>query len=246
MAERTVLIIAYYFPPMGLSGVQRTLKFVKYLPENGWKPVVLTTAPTSFYAFDDTLDDDLRNEEIYIYRTAPKSADDLQSPKILKFRSYFIQRLGRAFLQTIYQPDRFIKWKKSALLLSEKIFAQHKIDVVFATAPPFTDFILAQEISKKFNVPFVADYRDLWVDNPYHFYATPFHKNYSIKLEKELLTTAEKIVVVTRHSKEVMLKRYGFLSHNDIAIIPHVQLLIPAYFRMTEHQNIFLKLYQIF
>ena len=52
---RKVLVIAYYFPPMGLSGVQRTAKFVKYLPKYGWKPTVLTVAPTGYYAVDNTL-----------------------------------------------------------------------------------------------------------------------------------------------------------------------------------------------
>ena len=51
-----VLVIAYYFPPMGLSGVQRTLKFVKYLPETGWRPIVLTTTErTPYYAYDESL-----------------------------------------------------------------------------------------------------------------------------------------------------------------------------------------------
>ncbi|MBI3579799.1 MAG: glycosyl transferase family 1, partial [Ignavibacteriales bacterium] len=52
---RKVLVIAYYFPPMGLSGVQRTAKFVKYLPQYGWKPTVLTVTPTGYYAMDDSL-----------------------------------------------------------------------------------------------------------------------------------------------------------------------------------------------
>ena len=59
MIDNKVLVIAYYFPPMGLSGVQRTLKFVKYLPDFDWQPVVLTSNPRSFYAFDHTLLDEL-------------------------------------------------------------------------------------------------------------------------------------------------------------------------------------------
>src|SRR6266581_1314503 len=52
---RNVLVIAYYFPPMGLSGVQRTLKFVKYLTQFGWRPIVLTTPDAPYYAHDDSL-----------------------------------------------------------------------------------------------------------------------------------------------------------------------------------------------
>jgi len=65
-----VLIIAYYFPPMGFSGVQRTVKFAKYLREFGWEPVILTTNPPDFYAFDETLEKDV--QDLTIYRTKGK------------------------------------------------------------------------------------------------------------------------------------------------------------------------------
>ncbi len=124
-------------------------------------------------------------------------------------------------LQTIYQPDSKIRWKKPALELADQIIEEHKIDTIFATAPPFTDFLIALELSKKHNLPFVVDYRDVWLDNPFHFYATPFHKLYSIKLETQILTYAKKAIVTNRHSKELLLKRYGFLNHDDVVIIPH-------------------------
>jgi glycosyltransferase involved in cell wall biosynthesis len=59
------------------------------------------------------------------------------------------------------------------------------------------------------------------VDNPFHFYPTPFHKNKNIGLEKDILVHAEKVFVTTRYAKELMLKRYRFLSHEDIMILPH-------------------------
>jgi glycosyltransferase involved in cell wall biosynthesis len=217
MLDRTVLVIAYYFPPIGLSGVQRTLKFVKYLSNYGWKPIVLTTSPDAFYAFDETLDEEIGDETI-VYRTESKKKDKL---KITKFPNYFTQKIGRALIQTFYQPDRAIKWKKQAIALAEKILFEHKVDMIFSTAPPFTDFLIAKEISERFKIPYLVDYRDIWVDNPFHFYATPFHKSYAINLEKNVLKTANKAIVTTRHSKETLLKRYSFLNHDDIVIIPH-------------------------
>ena len=67
MINNNVLVISYYFPPMGLSGVQRTLKFVKYLSTFGWNPTVLTTNVQSYYAFDETLINEI--PEITICRT---------------------------------------------------------------------------------------------------------------------------------------------------------------------------------
>lgn len=221
MEARNVLVIAYYFPPMGLSGVQRTVKFVKYLPENGWNPIVLTTNPGSFYAFDDTLESDLSNENIKIYRTNSDVKRYSKGKKNKKFPSYFKQKLGRIFLQTIYQPDSRKPWKKPALKLAAKILEENKIDVILATAPPFTDFLIAREISEKYKIPFVVDYRDVWIDNPFHFYATPFHKSACIKMESDILKHTQRAVVTTRRTKELLLRRYGFISHEDVTIIPH-------------------------
>ena len=223
MFNNTLLVIAYYFPPMGLSGVQRTLKFVKYLPQFGWRALVLTVLPTSYYAFDESLNTELELEGIEIFRASGKNLvkQNRIKNKTVKFPSYFKQKLGRAFLQTIYMPDSKIRWKNAAIGLGEKILEEHKINAIFATAPPFTDFLVANELSKNFGKPFVVDYRDNWVDNPFHFYPTPFHKRYCIKLESEILTRAQKAIVTTRYSKEILLKRYRFLSHDDVIIVPH-------------------------
>ncbi len=222
MNEKIVLIIAYYFPPMGLSGVQRVVKFVKYLPEFGWKPLILTDTPSSFYAFDDTLFMDLKNPEIEIFRTSGKKAEtEERKPKTVRLPSYAVQKLGRSFLQFFYQPDSKINWKDKALTVGKRLLSKYKVDVILATAPPYTDFLIANELSKEFDIPFIVDYRDPWIDNPFHFYATPFHKSYSIGLEREILTHANKAIVVSRGIKEQLVQRYGFISHNDITIISH-------------------------
>lgn len=217
MSVKNVLVIAYYFPPMGLSGVQRTLKFVKYLPDFGWNPIVLTCSDNSYYAFDETLLEELQNKNIEIFRTG-----ETQKPKKqVKFPSYFKQKMGRKLLQTIYQPDSKIKWKKSAVALGEEILKRRYVNVIFSTAPPYTDFLVAEELSDKTGIPFIVDYRDVWVDNPFNFYITPFHKNYSVKLETNILKKTKKIIVTSRHTKELLISRYKFLSHDDVSIIQH-------------------------
>ncbi|MFP4528349.1 MAG: glycosyltransferase [Candidatus Kapaibacterium sp.] len=223
MIDREALVIAYYFPPMGLSGVQRTVKFVKYLPENRLRPVVLTTTPAAYYAFDDTMLEEVESEGINIYRTpadVSRFAGSRKS-KTIKYPSPALQKIRKAILQTIFQPDSRRLWKKPALELADYIFKRHDIKVIYATAPPFTDFLVAYELSKLYGIPFVVDYRDLWVDNAFYFYATPFHKLYSIRLESEILTHARKAIVTTRHMKEMLLRRYPVMSHSDVSIIPH-------------------------
>jgi len=227
-----VLVIAYYFPPMGLSGVQRTLKFVKYLPEFGWRPIVLTAGETPYYAHDESLLDELdpliQKGEVRIVRTAESGAPGFKG-KVrtvdgteMKLPSARYQRLRSRILQTIYQPDSRIKWKAPALTAAEKIFAEYRIDAILTTAPPYTDFLIARELSKRHNVPFLMDYRDAWVSNPVlNFYATPFHKAYARKLEDQCLRGSSAISVASRAMKEVLLEHYHFLKHEEVTIISH-------------------------
>lgn len=221
MIENKVLVIAYYFPPMGLSGVQRTLKFVKYLPNYSWQPIVLTSNPRSYYAFDQTLLEEIDGKDIEIFRTPSKKSKKDEDYKQVKFPSYLTQKMGRAFLQAFLQPDTKIRWKKAALRLGSEILKKHEVKAIFATAPPFTDFLIAKELANAFHLPFIVDYRDIWVGNPFHFNITPFHKVYATNLEKEILTCANTITVTTRHLKEHILKRYKFLTQEDVVVISH-------------------------
>lgn len=220
---RNVLVIAYYFPPMGLSGVQRTSKFVKYLPEYGWKPHVLTCDSQAYYAFDETLEAEIASERIAVYRTPPDISRFAKPKdgKTMKYPSKFASKLKKMAIQTVCQPDSRISWKKAALALGSEIIENNDIHAIYATAPPFTDFLVAQELSDKYGISFIVDYRDLWVDNAYYFYASPFHKSYAMDLERQTLNRAKRAIVINRFMKEKLIQRYKFLSHDDVTIIPH-------------------------
>jgi glycosyltransferase involved in cell wall biosynthesis len=130
--------------------------------------------------------------------------------------------LRSKIIQTFYQPDSRIGWKKHAVKAAEQIFQEERIDAVLATAPPFTSFVVARELAEKHHVPFLMDYRDAWVANPaLNFYATPFHKAYARKLEDECLRESGAITVISRTMKEVLLRHYPFLGHEDVTILPH-------------------------
>jgi hypothetical protein len=214
MSNQKVLVIAYYFPPMGLSGVQRTLKFVKYLPEFGWQPTVISTNSGSYYAYDDTLLSEL-SEDISIVRTEEKQK------KNFKYPSTTIQKIGRFVNGLFRQPDSKIGWKKKAIDLASKIIEEDKPDVIFSTAPPFTSHLVAAELSEKYDIPLVLDYRDQWYGNHFNSMPTIFHKHYNKKLEESVLYKSKKIVVISREQKEKLLKTYNLLKHNDISIVSH-------------------------
>lgn len=228
--KRNVLVIAYYFPPMGLSGVQRTLKFVKYLPEFGWRPIVVTAGDMPYYAMDDSLLEEIQPQieagEIVIHRTkssgAPTTKLARKEGKLLKLPSDAYQRLRSKLIQSVLQPDSRIRWKNHALKLIYSIYATEKIDAILATAPPYTSFLIAQELRTKYGTPYLMDYRDAWVSNKIlNFYLTPFHKAYARKLEDNALRASDAVTVVNRRMKEVLIRDYEFLSHEDVSILPH-------------------------
>ncbi|MGQ9805451.1 MAG: glycosyltransferase [Chlorobiales bacterium] len=226
-ALKKVLIIAYYFPPMGLSGVQRTLKFVKYLPEFGWKPIVLTIAPTAYYAYDETLLSELDETQIEIHRTETKditkTAATMANSREFKIPSEWIRRLMTIVSQTFFIPDNKIGWKKFALQKADEIIAEHgNIDLIFSTAPPFTSHLIALALRKKHQLPTVVDFRDPWVENPLHVYPTPFHRRAHQRLEEQVVLGVDKIVTVNRALKEHLLRVYREkLTHKDVVIVSH-------------------------
>ncbi len=216
-----VLVIAYYFPPMGLSGVQRTLKFVKYLPDYGWEPTVLTVTPTAYYALDYSM---LRELSEYGIRTVRTNSLDptrlFESGKPVKMPHEKLRNFLSAISQAIFIPDNKIGWKHEAIRAGRKLLARRRIQCHFLHCAALYMPSYWSGIIKEFNIPLVLDFRDSWVDNPLHFYITPLHKMLHQKLEKKVLKTSNRIITINRRIKELMLRRYRFLSYNDIAIIP--------------------------
>ncbi len=219
--QRRVLVIAYYFPPMGLSGVQRTLKFVKYLPQYGWQPTVLTVEPGGYFAHDDSLLKELEGKDVQIVRTPGAGPGKMFAKKeTVKIPSERTRKLFSRVSDTFFIPDNKIGWKKNAVAKAVELHKETPFDLIFATAPPFTDFLIGAEIKSLINRPLVFDYRDAWVEYPHKFYPTPLHKLRNILLERRALKASSYVVTTNRRVKELIIKRHGFLSYNDIEIIP--------------------------
>ena len=217
---RKVLIIAYYFPPLGFSGVQRTLKFVKYLPSFGWSPTVLTVTPTGYFAMDMSLLKEIERTEIKVLRTSSVDPTRLfEKQQVVKMPSERIRKLLSRISDTFFIPDNKIGWKRSAVRAASELLKKEKFDVIFATAPPQTTFLIGKKLKELFGLPLVLDYRDPWVDYPFKFYPTALHRYLHIKLEKAVLKASDAIVVASRSTKELLVRRYKYLTYNDVAII---------------------------
>ena len=218
---RNVLVIAYYFPPMGLSGVQRTLKFVKYLPQFGWQPTVITVTPTGYFAQDYTLLDELLPLKVDIVRVGSIDPNRLFRRKgVVRLPSEPARKILTFLSDTFFIPDNKIGWKLAAIKKAEEILKSQRFEIIFATAPPFTDFLIGRELHNRHGIPLVMDYRDIWHEYPYKYYPTPLHRYLNYRLEKRTLRSASAVITTNRRVKELLLNRYRFLHYNDITIIP--------------------------
>ncbi|MBI5463377.1 MAG: glycosyltransferase family 4 protein [Ignavibacteriales bacterium] len=218
---RKVLMIAYYFPPLGLSGVQRTVKFAKYLLKYGWKPTVLTVVPKGYYAYDESLLKEAEDAGIQIVRTNSLDANKLFKKKVIKTPSERTRKVLRYCSDLVFIPDNKIGWKRNALRKGAELLAGESFDIIYATAPPQTDFLIGLGLKKKFGLPLVVDYRDSWLEYPFKYFPTPLHKWLNKRLERKVLKSADRIVVAHRRIKETILKTHRHLTYHDVAIIPH-------------------------
>ncbi len=220
---KKVLIIAYYFPPLGGSGVQRVLKFVKYLPQFGWQPTVLTVGPTAYYAKDDSLLKELESLNIKIIRTNSIDANAVLKKKydVVKMPKERTRKILNFISDAIFIPDNKIGWRRKAMRSVGDLVKKEKFDVVFATSPPTTDFLIGRDIKKKYKIPLVIDYRDSWLNFPFKYFPTPLHRYIHYRMERSVLRAADMTVTTSRRTKEELLRRYRFLTHNDVTILPH-------------------------
>ena len=217
---RNVLVIAYYFPPMGLSGVQRTLKFVKYFPNFQWMPTVLTVTSTGYFAKDESLLKEIVPLGVKVIRTRSYDPNRLfRKQEIVKMPAERTRKFLSRISDSIFVPDNKIGWKRQAIRRASELLKSQKFDAIFVTAPPQTDFLIGKALKEKFRLPLMIDYRDSWLDYPFKFYPTPLHRYANFKLEKGVLRTADSIIVTSRRTKELLLRRYKFLTYNDIQIV---------------------------
>jgi len=217
-----VLVIAYYFPPLGLSGVQRALKFTKYFNKFNWQPTVITTGKSGYFALDESLLKEAVDAGINIVRTESLSPHSFVKKKgYIKMPSTFIMKLFGRINKTLFIPDNKILWSRKALKKARQLLNNEKFEAIFVTAPPFSSMLSIVKLKEKFDIPIFIDYRDSWIKNQFSFYPTPYHKYMHKRLEDRVLRKVDRVIVVNRQIKENLLKNYQFLKFNDIDIIPH-------------------------
>jgi len=228
-----VLIVTYYWPPAGGAGVQRWLKFSKYLLHYGYEPVILTVDPhyATYPALDLTLGKDIP-KELKIYRV--KATDWFRLYKKDKSKvpsagfagnnnNTFFTKISRFLRGNFFIPDPRKGWNRFAIKAALEIIRKEKIHTIITTSPPHSSQLIGLKIKRKIPSLFwVSDLRDSWTDIYYYelFYPTPISKMIDRHYEKSVLQTADRIITVGNNLADSFASKAAGINEK-IRVIPN-------------------------
>ncbi|WP_213280261.1 glycosyl transferase family 1 [Chryseobacterium indologenes] len=180
MEQKKILIITYYWPPAGGPGVQRWLKFAKYLPDFGWKPIIYTPENPSYPLLDETLMKDVP-ENIEMVRTKiwePYQLAEKLNKSNKKFKAgqfdvgknqSWKSRLSIWVRGNFFIPDARVFWVKPSVTFLEKYLKENKIDTIVTSGPPHSLHLIGLGLKNKIpNLKWIADFRDPWTEISYY------------------------------------------------------------------------------
>lgn len=209
---KRVLIITYYWPPSGGSGVQRWLKMSKYLPEYGWQPVIYTALDAEYPVEDRTLERDIPAEAEIIKRkivepyTFYKRFLGIKNEQKIKVgfinegerKQGWKENLSLWIRGNLFIPDARCWWIKPSVRYLKKYLKEHPVNAIISTGPPHSMHLIALKLHKALNIPWIADFRDPWTEIDYYdqLHLTPRSDRKHHKLEHEVLTQADQVVTV--------------------------------------------------
>ncbi len=212
---KKVLIITYYWPPAGGPGVQRWLKFVKYLPEYNIQPIVYVPENPTYPIVDEGLIQEVSDKAIVLKNTIfePYQLASIFSKKETKGissgiipnqkKQTFLQKILLWVRGNVFIPDARVLWVKPSVNYLEKYISENKIDTIITSGPPHSLHLIGLKLKQNLNVKWFADFRDPWTTIGYHSalklssYAEKKHK----KLERKVLNTADTIIVTSKTTK---------------------------------------------
>jgi glycosyltransferase involved in cell wall biosynthesis len=226
-----VLIITYYWPPSGGAGVQRWLKFSKYLPEFGWEPFVLTVDPEyAAYPVKDYSHTDEVPENIKVYKTPltdyfsiyKKDKSKIPSAGFaISVNNTLKGKILRFIRGNFFLPDPRKGWNKYAFRKACEIIENEGVNYVITTSPPHSTQLIGLNLKKRYpGINWVADLRDPWTDIYYYkqFYPTMISKWIDSGYERQVLLYADKIITVGESLKNLFLSKVQGIDSKTVVI----------------------------
>lgn len=230
---KRVLIITYYWPPSGGSGVQRWLKMSKYLPEYGWQPVIYTPEEGEYPILDASLEKDVAPEAEIIRRpivepyTLYKKFLGIKKSESVKvgFIKENRKKLGwkenfsRWIRGNCFIPDARCWWVKPSVNYLKSYLKAHPVDAIVSTGPPHSMHLIAMKLKEATGIHWIADFRDPWTEIDYYgdLRLTRWADRKHHRLEYEVLTKADKVVTIGWDCA----KSLGRLGNRNVCVIPN-------------------------
>ena len=229
MELKKILIITYYWPPAGGPGVQRWLKFVKYLPDFGVQPIVYIPENPTYPIVDENLVKEVSDNVIILRQNIFEPyqlASFLSKNKTKKMNSGIIpNQKKQSFLDktllwirgNLFIPDARVFWVKPSVAYLEKYIVENNIETIVTSGPPHSLHLIGLELKQKLDIKWFADFRDPWTTIGYHKslrlsrFAAKKHK----ALEHKVLNTADTIIVTSKTTKS----EFQAITTQPIAVI---------------------------
>ena len=224
---KNVLIISYYWPPSGGPGVQRVLKFCKYLSSFGWNPIVLTVENGEYPAIDNSLLKDSINIEcikvkgfsLFSIFKQLSGKKELPSHQLSPSRNEtIITKVARWVRYNLIIPDGRIGWYWSAVTAGKKIIQKKNIEMIFTSGPPQTVHLVGKSLAEKTNTSWVSDFRDPWTDR-FYYYENPRNRIISFfdkYLEKSVLRKCDYLITVSDGFLSLLNQHYDVKNKSEI------------------------------
>ena len=217
---KKVLIITYYWPPAGGPGVQRWLKFVKYLPQFNIQPIVYCPENPLYPTLDSSLLQEVDSkitvlkhpikEPLRFLSLLFKSKTNIlskggipDSKKQSLFERFLLYIRGNFFV-----PDARVFWVKPSVKYLSSYISKHQIDTIITTGPPHSVHLIGMQLKVKHKLRWYADFRDPWTDISYHknLNLTQNTQQKHLKLERQVLNTSDQIIVTSSQTKQLFSK----------------------------------------
>ena len=210
---KRVLIISYYWPPTGGSGVQRWVKFAKYLPQEGWQPVIYTPENPEQLAVDHSLEAEIPAEaeiikrpiiepyELYkkVLRRSGHSKEAVEVNPVNAQNKSKLQKVAMWVRGNLFRPDPRCLWIGPSVRYLKQYLKEHPADLIVSTGPPQSMHLIGRRLAAETGLPWIADFRDPWTKIFYfkHLSMTRATQKWHEKMEKKVLDQANAVVAVS-------------------------------------------------
>jgi glycosyltransferase involved in cell wall biosynthesis len=224
---KKVLIIAYSFPPVGGGRVRRVLKFVKFLPEFGWQPFVLTVKRPQVPEYDEQLLREISTDIKVVRTNSLEPTNRMRSLLNITAANKRLSKILQILIKIctkikyfIFLPDTRTGWIPFCVFHGWRIVRSEKIDIIFASAEPFSSFIAAVVLKRITKKPLILDFRDEWVGfSRFYFPGKPtVVRKLEALLEKIVVNNADKVISVTESIIKDFISRYPSKKNKFLCI----------------------------